>query len=140
MNVQEALTELTRFKTEVEKVLQKIGKIEFDESSKEEIFLNVELQGIISDLNFSVECTDYINKPIAKEGILNVKGSKFYIDNFELKNYDVVEFFHDSYWVKIEIIEIQNEFYAENLTSLIKANKGNLIGRIRLTKEELNNR
>lgn len=140
MKVQEVLTELTGFKTEVEKVLQRIGKIEFNENDKEENFLNVELMGIISDLSFACECTSYINKPVAIQGILNIKGSKFFIDNFELKNFDVVEFFTDGYWIKIEIIEIQNEFYAENLTSLIKANKGNLIGRIRLTEEELNNR
>lgn len=140
MNVQEVLTELTRFKTEVEKELKKFKNFDFDENDKEENFLNSELMGIISDLNFAVECTDYINKPIAKEGIVNIKGSKFFIDDFELKNYDVVEFFDNDCWLKIEIIEIRNEFYAEDLTSRIKENKGNLIGRIRLTEEELNNR
>lgn len=140
MNVQEVLTELTRFKTEVEKELKKFKNFDFDENDKEENFLNSEMMGILSDLNFAVECTDYINKPVVKEGILNVKGSKFFIDDFELKNYDVVEFFNNDCWLKIEIIEIRNEFYAEDLTSRIKENKGNLIGRIRLTEEELNNR
>ena len=139
MQVREVLTKLTEFKTEVEKELKEIGKIEFNESNKEEVFLNSELMGIISDLSFACECTSYINKPVAIRGIVNIKGSKFFIDDFELKNYDVVEFFTDGYWLKIEIIEIQNEFYAENLTSLIKANN-NLVGRIRLTQKELEDR
>lgn len=139
MNVQEVLTELTQFKNEVEKELKKIKDFDFDESNIEENFLNVELMGIVSDLSFAVDCINYINKPIYAQGILNIKGNKFCIDNFELRNFDTIEVLTDNHWCKIDIIELAGEYYAENLTSLIKSNN-NLIGRIRLTKEDLSNR
>lgn len=140
MNVQEVLTELTEFKTQVEKVLKNVKNFEFNENDKEETFLNSEVMGIISDLSFSVECTDYINKPIYYQGIINVKGNKFFINDFELKSNDTIEVLSNDYWIKIDIFELHGEFYAEDLTSRIKENKNNLIGRIRLTEAELNNR
>lgn len=139
MNVQEVLTELTQFKSEVEKELKKIKDFSYHESNIEENFLNVELMGIISDLSFAVDCINYINKPIYAQGILNIKGNKFFIDNFELRNFDTIEVLTDNHWCKIDIIKLDGEYYAENLTSLIKSNN-NLIGRIRLTKEDLSNR
>lgn len=139
MNVQKVLTELTQFKIEVEKELKKIKDFDCNESNIEEIFLNVELMGIISDLSFAVDCINYINKPIYAQGILNIKGNKFFIDDFELRNFDTIEVLTDEHWCKIDIIELAGEYYAENLTSLIKSNN-NLIGRIRLTKEDLINR
>lgn len=139
MNVQKVLAELTEFKTEVEKVLKKFEKIEFDENNKEDNFLNVELMGIISDLSFACECIDYINKPVEVKGLLNIKGGKFFIDNFELRNNDTVEISNNGYWIKINILEINGDYYAENLTSLIKENN-NIIGRMRFTKKELEDR
>lgn len=139
MNVQKVLTELTRFKTAVEKELKGFEKIEFDENDKEENFLNVELMGIISDLSFVCECIDYINKPVEIKGIVNIKGGRFFINNFELKNNDTVEISNNGYWIKINILEINGDYYAENLTSLIKENN-NIIGRMRFTKKELEDR
>ena len=139
MNVQKVLAELTEFKSVVEKELQKFKEIEFNKNDKEENFLSVELMGILSDLGFAVECTDYLNKSVAVEGIVNIKEGKFFIENFELRNGDVIEVLDDGFWYKINIMKINNEYYAEHLTTLIKENNI-LLGRIRLTENELLNR
>ena len=140
MQVREVLTKLTRFKSVVEKELQEIKSIEYNASDKEEEFLFNVLTGIVSDFKFAIENIDYLNKPVCKNGNVNIKSGKFYLDDLELQGGDCIEVLNNNFWEQINIFHMENEFYAENLIQLLKENNNNLFGRIRLTKEDLQKR
>lgn len=139
MRVPEVLEKINTLKTTIERELEEIKTVEFNTSNKEEEFMFNALTEIISEYKFACENINYINKPVFLQGFMTVKSGTFYIDDFELKERDIIEVFHDNYWEKFNIFKFGDEFYGENLKSIIEEND-NIIGRIRLTQQEYNSR
>lgn len=132
---------LTNFRDDIQNLSKQIiiDKIEYDKNNVEENFLYEELIfNVLDNILYGESIIDYINKPIVKEGILKARSGFFWIDDFKLKDFDIIEVF-DREWIKVDINKINNEFYMD-LCPIKNFKENNYKARIRLSKEELNNR
>lgn len=133
---------LTNFRNNIENLSKQIiiDNIEYDKNNVEEKFLYEELIfNSLDNILYGGSVIDYINKPIVKEGILKAKDGYFWIDDFKLKDFDIIEVFVNREWIKVDINKVHNEFYMD-LCPIKKFKENNYKARIRLYKEELNSR
>lgn len=138
MEVAKVFTELNQLKMEVQAGLHKIGDIEFDKDNIEARFLSAYFNGVMSDMDYIVESMDYISKPVMKEGVVNGGGEKLFIDDFELQEGDTVEYLIGGTWEQADIFKIRGSYRNEYLFENMKDHQ--VMGRIRLTEEELRRR
>lgn len=132
---------LTNFRNNIENLSKQIiiDNIKYDKNNVEEKFLYEELIfNAMDNILYGGSIIDYINKPMAKEGILKARSGFFWIDDFKLKDFDIIEIF-DREWIKVDINKINNEFYMD-LCPIKNFKENNYKARIRLSKEELNSR
>lgn len=140
MNVQMALAELTNLKREVEEELKDLKDIDYNKNDREEEFLFIQLMEAVADLKEASHSLKYVSKPIAKTGPVQKRGEKIYLDDFELKTGDSIECLVNDYWERKDVFLVNGEIYVEDLTDLIRAGSDQVIGRIRLTPDELSTR
>lgn len=91
MNLQEAFQELTGFRSTMENELTKVGSVMYDDSNRNERFLYMHYQEIMSEIDYIMESIEYINKPILKMGVVNLQNQKLCLNDFELKDGDTIE-------------------------------------------------
>lgn len=137
MNLEEVFQGLTEFSNIVKDELSKIKNIQFqyDDSNKNEQFLYSHYMEIISDMGYTIEDIEYINRPVLLSGIVTLQGNKLYLNDLELKSGDTIESLIEDEWQKVEIYKVKGEFYGPLLKGTL-----NNYGRIRLTEEEAKNR
>lgn len=138
MEVAKVFTELNQLKMEVQAGLHKIGDIEFDKDNVEAKFLSSYFNGVISDMDYIIESMNYISKPVMKVGVVSSCGERLYIDDFELQEGDTVEYLIGGAWEQADIFKIRGSYRGEYLLGGINGKV--VVGRIRLTEEELRGR
>lgn len=140
MNVQMALTELKSLQKEVEEGLKNIEDIDYNKEDRDEEFLFAQLMEVVSELKYVSESLDYVSKPVAKTGQIKRKDRKIFLDDIELRNGDSIECLVNDYWERKDVFTVDGDIYVEDLTNAIRAGADQIIGRIRLTEEEMRHR
>ena len=142
MNLGEVQELLTMFNNDIQILSKKIvtDKIEYNKNDVEEKFLHEELiLNALDNIIFGGSVVNYINKNIVKEGILKSDGGFFWIDDFKLIDFDIIEVFFNFEWIKVDIHKIKNQFYMD-LCPIKDFKENNYKARIRLSKKELEDR
>lgn len=135
MNLQEVFQELTEFRNAVEMELTKVGNVMYDDSSMDERFLYMHYQELMSEMDYIIESIEYINKPLIKCGVVNLKNQKLYLNDFEIEDGDTIEVLLEDEWQKVDIYKIRGKFSTDLIDSIMCS-----YGRIRLNEREANER
>lgn len=140
MDVQMALTELKNLQKEVEEGLKNLEDIDYNKEDRDEEFLFAQLMEAVSELKYVSESLDYVSKPVAKTGQVSRKDGKYFLDDMELRNGDSIECLVNDYWERKDVFTVNGKICVEDLADLIRTGADQVIGRIRLTGEEMRNR
>lgn len=100
-----------------------------DEQEKEVVINNMNLG--FEHLSVALDYLVYYSRKVIKEGEINIKGNKFYLNDFELNGGDELEFYDGKEWLRTVVFEIGGEYYLDCRPLSVKRDR--IKGRVRET-------
>lgn len=119
-DLMEQLNSLSKGIEKLEKKYEFFIEEERENLYTEEQFVYSEIEGILESLLEVKETVDYLNKNIFVEGKLESRHGKFYVNDYQLKAGDCLEFIIDKEWMKADISLVKGEYYIDLLDYKLK--------------------